>query len=547
MSQLSDALGALIEQPASPATQIRPVSRISFSLTDKDAFEKSARFAVDWLEAKVGGALPDEAKALASFDTRGSKGLYPCHAVRLDDHTGSIWAARIDEPGSKPSAGETWSTEMFVERPVGGLVRFGAQLMVRRPAGSPDLRPSRPNVVPKLLAALSGEADGEAIGDSPVALLTHADADTLANLIYRPGRRLPIVAVSTDDRGGAQLNLEALGRRLSGAAHLFSLHPETSWELTRLVDKRMSTFNGGVRIYMPGIVEDDEDPYQHPLWLPPPSGENTYLIGQLAERIFPLGFQDNDGETRFWHIGQLRKAASATVALETAGSETEKLAAQVAALQDEVADLKEQLEVAAGLERIASAAEKAAQQDVQRMQDEIGRLKAENYRLRTAGQHATVVEEKPAERALASYDDLEEWADEVLGPHIFIHNKAIRECRKCGHPDMLDRIANTLLAIRDYWIPFKLEGGLERKEAAENALAALGVEDEGCFTRREKASERPEYSVREGTITWVLYDHFKYGNSRQNSEQFRMYYAWDEEGRRLIIGKMPSHLPNDMS
>ena len=181
------------------------------------------------------------------------------------------------------------------------------------------------------------------------------------------------------------------------------------------------------------------------------------------------------------------------------------------------------------------------------MQDEIGRLKAENYRLRSSAQHATVVEEKPAERELASYDDLEDWADEVLGPHIFIHNKAIRECRKNGHPDMLERIANTLLAIRDHWIPFKLEGGLERKEAATSALAALGVEDEGCFTRREKASEKPEYSVREGTITWVLYDHFKYGNSRQNSEQFRMYYAWDEEGRRLIIGKMPSHLPNDMS
>jgi len=547
MSQLSEALGALIEQPATSATQIRPVSRISFSLTDKDAFEKSAQFAVDWLAGKIGGALPDEARGLASFDTRGADGLHPCHAVRVDDHSGSIWAARIDEPGSKPGAGETWSTEMFVERPVGGLVRFGAQLMVRRPANSPDIRPSRPRLIYDLLSTLSAEADGEAIADAPANLTTHDDADTLARLIYRPKRRLPVVVVSTDYDGWSQVNLHQLGVRLSGAAHLYAAGPETSWELTRLIGKRMSTFNGGVRIYMPGIEEEDEDPFQHPLWLIPKAGPNPALINQLAERIFPLGFQDNEGETRFWHIGQLRKAASATVAMETVGSETEKLEAQVAALQDEVADLKEQLEVAAGLERIASSAEKAAQQDVQRMQDEIARLKAENYHLRTAAQHATVVEKKPAERELASYDDLEDWADEVLGPHIFIHNKAIRECRKNGHPDMLERIANTLLVIRDHWIPFKLEGGLDRKEAAENALAALGVEDEGCFTRREKASEKPEYSVREGTITWVLYDHFKYGNSRQNSEQFRMYYAWDEEGRRLIIGKMPSHLPNDMS
>ena len=547
ISQPSDAARQLIRQPAQSETQVRPVSRISFSLTDTDAFEKSAQFAVDWLATKVGGALPDEARALAGFDTRSLDGLHPCHAARLDDQTGSIWAARIDEPGSNPSAGETWSTELFVERPVGGMVRFGAQLMLRRPIGRPDLRPSRPRLVYDLLRTLSAEADSETIGDAPIALSTHNDADTLASLIYRPNRRLPVVVASTDYDGGAQLNLHQLGIRLSGAAHLYAVEPETSWELTRLIGKRMSTFNGGVRIYMPSIVEEEEDPFQHPLWLAPNSGQNLNLINQLAERILPLGFQDNDGETRFWHIGQLRKAASATAALEIIGSETERLEAQITALQDEVADLKESLEVVLGVERLASDAEKAAQQDVQRMQDEINRLKAENYRLRNDIIPGNAIENKAVERALESYDDLEEWAEDVLGPNIFIHNKAVKECRKNGHPDMLDRIAKTLIAIRDHWIPYKLEGGLERKEAAEGALAALGVGDEGCFARREKASEKPEYSVREGTITWVLYDHFKYGNSRQNSEQFRIYYAWDEESRRLIIGKMPSHLTNDQS
>ena len=228
------------------------------------------------------------------------------------------------------------------------------------------------------------------------------------------------------------------------------------------------------------------------------------------------------------------------------GSETAKLEAQLTALQDEVSDLKEQLDVAAGLERIASDAEKAAQQDVQRLQEEISRLKSENYRLRNT-EAATTSVQQAVERELENYDDVEEWAEDVLGPHIYIHNKALKDCRKNGHPAMLERIAKALLTIRDYWIPYKLEGGIGKKEAANKALAALGVEDEGCFARRDKASEKPEYSVREGAITWVLYDHFKYGNSRQNSEQFRIYYAWDDEGRRLIIGKMPSHLPNDMS
>lgn len=548
VNQLKDALQSVLGQSERAKIQVRPVSRISFSLTDTNAFEKSAQFAVDWLASKVGGDLPDEARALESFDTRGLADLHPCHAARMDDHTGSIWAARIDEPGSNPNAGETWSTELFVERPVGGLVRFGAQLMARRPTDCLDLRPSRPRLVYDLLRTLSAEADGEAIGDAAVCLTTHNDADTLARLIYRPARRLPIVVASTDYDGWAQLNLHQLGVRLSGAAHLYSAGPETSWELTRLVGKRMSTFNGGVRIYMPGLVEDDEDPYQHPLWLIPPSGPSPHLINQLAERILPLGFQDNDGETRFWHMGQLRKAASATIALETTGSETDQLRAHVTALQDEVDDLKEQLEIAVGLERIASSAEKAAQQDAQRMQDEISRLKSENYRLRNLPEYGAGAEgADKQDRTLESYDDLEDWAEEVLGPHIYLHSKALKDCGKNGHPDMLGRIADTLIVIRDYWIPFKLEGGLDKKEAAVTALAELGVEDEACFTRRDKAAEKPDYAVQDGTIRRVLYDHFKYGNSRQNSEQFRIYYSWDEDGRRLIIGKMPSHLPNDMS
>jgi hypothetical protein len=526
---------------------VRPVSRISFSLTDTDAFDKAAGLAVKWLASKVGGELPAEARYLASFDTRGQEGLHPCHAVRFDDHSGSIWVARIDEPGSNPAAGETWSTEMFVERPLGGLVRFGAQLTARRSSRAQDLRPSRPNLVPRLLEALSAEADGECLSDRITWLERPDEADMLASLIYKPGRRLPIVAVSTDERGGAQTDLGQLSRRLSGAAHIFALRPHTSWELSRLIGKRMSTFHGAARIYMPGLSEDDEDPYQHPLWLPPRSGENRGLIHDIAERVFPLGFHDRDGETRFRHIGQLRKAASAALALQGVGTTDEQSKAQITALQDEVADLKEQLDVAEGLERIASSAEKAAQQDVQRLQEEISRLKAENYRLRTVSSLTGEQSAPVGDRPLLDYDDLESWAEEVLGPNIYIHSRAIRECRKVGHPNMFERITATLLAIRDHWVPYKLLGGLERKHAADKALLALGVIDTGCFTRRERAAEEREYSVTEGKVRWVLYDHFKYGKSRDNAEQFRIYYAWDDEGQRLIIGKMPSHLHNDKS
>lgn len=547
MNSLAGALRPwkLANSPVSTVSSLRPVSRISFSLTDSDAFNQAAQFAVRWLAEKAGGVLPGEATQLRSFDTRGMHGYHPCHVVRLDDENGSIWAARIDEPGSKKDAGETWSTEIFVEGGPRRLVRFGAQLTSRRPTTLDALRLSRPRVVHDLLRELSAEEDDEPLRES-VTKAEVQDAEWLASLITRPQRRLPVVAVATDDQWRGKVDLRQLAVRLSGAAHLVAMNPDATWELTRIVGKRMSTFNGAIRIYMPGVADED-DPFRHPLFLGPTIGSNSGLLDVLAERIFPLGFRDRDGEGHFWRLAQLRQVSSEAESRLKTGTETDKLKRTIAARDDEIAELRESLETASALEKIAAENETAARHQVEQLKSENDRLRARLYAFDQAKLDATGGAVDPTDRPLASYDDLGDWAEEVLGPHIVLHPRALKECRQNGHPDMLRRIESTLLAIRDLWIPHKLNGGIEMRDAARIKLAELGVEDEPCFSRRDKAKEKPEYSVPDGRLTRVLYDHFKYGNSRNNAEQFRIYYAWDLELQKLLIGKMPSHLPNDQS
>ncbi|MBU1258435.1 MAG: hypothetical protein KJ549_08085, partial [Alphaproteobacteria bacterium] len=139
MGNIRDLARPRLVLPKLSAIRVRPVSRVSFSLTDTNAFEKAAGYGVKWLASKAGGELPAEAFDLGSFDTRSQQGLHPCHAVRFDDHSGSIWVARIDEPGSNPAAGELWSTEMLAllqtwgtaarRHPVGGLGSIGEMLI----------------------------------------------------------------------------------------------------------------------------------------------------------------------------------------------------------------------------------------------------------------------------------------------------------------------------------------------------------------------------------------------------------------------------------
>lgn len=524
---------------------LRPVSRVSFNLTDKDAFDRAAQLAVRWLAEKVGGQLPDEAQELRGFDTRGEAGLHPCHVVRIDDHRGSVWAARIDEPGSHPDAGDVWSTEIFVERGSGRLVRFGAQLTTRRADPHEPLMLTRPRVVHDVLSELSAEEDDETLIDN-VTKATATDAGWLAELINLPSRRLPVVVTATDDDWHGRIDLRQLANRLSGAAHLVALDNEGTWELTRLIGKRMSTFNGAIRIYMPGVTDDD-DPFRHPLMFSSTVGSSKRLLDLLANRIFPLGFRDREGDSHFWRLAQLRQVSSEARAQKKTGSDVEKLVRTLAARDDEIAELKERLEDAQALERLAIDGEADALNKVEQLKAENDRLRIRIYELNHLNVGDANTQALPPDRDLQSYDDLADWADEVLGPHIVLHSRALKDARQNGHPDMLRRIESTLLTLRDHWVPWKIQGGVDRRDATKTALAELGVSDEPCFHRKDKAKEKTEYSIKDGSLTRVLYDHFKYGNSRNNAEQFRIYYAWDPDAQKLVIGKMPSHLTNDQS
>ncbi|MBN9555767.1 MAG: hypothetical protein J0H61_14035, partial [Alphaproteobacteria bacterium] len=112
---------------------------------------------------------------------------------------------------------------------------------------------------------------------------------------------------------------------------------------------------------------------------------------------------------------------------------------------------------------------------------------------------------------------------------------------------MLDRIQRALLVIRDFVVPSRICGGLERVNLAREKLAELGMVDTACFVNRDEAKRTAGYTISyEGRVV-VLSDHIKYGNGYDNANQIRIYYAWDEVRQRFVIGKMPSHLRNNLT
>lgn len=335
---------------------------------------------------------------------------------------------------------------------------------------------------------------------------------------------------------------------VAGAAHVFHITSDGAWALTREVGKRLSTFNGAVRLYEAGVTEDGTDPFHHPLWLykgaPDPG-----LTKRLASRVLPAAFLRKDEHDQFPRFAFVRDlVARSAFAPRDVGVEA-NVVAKITLLESSLDEVTEERDTFESLAFEEQNKRLSAEAEIERLEGEVLRLKSKSEALeyRLHEQAGAADEVSQFDRELASYDDLEDWANDVLGNHMHIHAAALKDCRKNGHENMLQRISAALIVIRDYWIPAKFNGGIERWDALRNKLQELGMEDKPCFVDRDEAKRTPGYVVSYEGSSRVLYDHIKYGNGYDNANQIRIYYFWDEDRRIFVIGKMPSHLRNNLT
>jgi hypothetical protein len=288
---------------------------------------------------------------------------------------------------------------------------------------------------------------------------------------------------------------------------------------------------------MPGLSDDNEEPYEHPLWLPAGGRD---LLKEIGPRVLSFDFLRPNAANEFRRFSTVRDIALR----QGRASHTD-----IELLKLEMQEIGEDREIWRGLATSEQDRVKALDAEVERLKVDLARIEAKNSALayQIKNRPTNVKEDAPRRRSLESFDDLEDWADDVLGEKVFIHAAALKDCRKHGNEKMLSKIEAALLTIHDYVVPAKEFGGTELIEIAKKKLHELGMEDTPCFVDREEAKRAPGYSVSYGSETRVLYDHIKYGNGYDNANQIRIYYFWDEEKKRFVIGKMPSHLRNNLT
>ncbi|MEY2152336.1 hypothetical protein AB7849_15630 [Rhodanobacter sp. 115] len=186
---------------------------------------------------------------------------------------------------------------------------------------------------------------------------------------------------------------------------------------------------------------------------------------------------------------------------------------------------------------------------IRQQSDQIDQLRAEVFRLRsersrdggTQGEAAEIL--LPTAPPTASFKGLASWAQANLRGRVVVHAKAARAARKSAFNDHA-LVYRVLQAMAEHYWSMRAAGDAGARLAWETFLTAehltCGPTGAAVLDRRT----RPAYLVNWHRRSVELDQHIQGDSSRDEARAFRLYFHWDTERSVVVVGHLPSHLPN---
>ena len=529
---------------------IRPVSQVVLRLkpiAEKDRFALTVDSILRWMNRRAGRALPESAWNRKSFELS-DVGAQRTAAVAIDSP--KYWAARLDD-ADKTVPMRTWITEIGVGVEDSGDILFGARLICASRGADEPFERSLPGFVKQILTSGPAELDGLPVIRRPRVLGSADDIDQLVQLLQDPQRQSDVYVLASQEGSGdpktTAVSADELQDRLFGVSHVFVVTSPASYFLTDRVGKELSVFRAAVRTYRPGFRAWISEPANHPLALPQriaawnqeqPKGFEAWLVNQALLASVRTDRRE-DRLPSFTSVRQLAAQLDRTKVKQGGGTDAALLALYESDndhLRKELQEQKEQYDgllAAADAER-AEAVESAAVAKAQAL-ERAHRIRILEQRLLTAATTSEVP---------TTFEHFEDWCKEHLVGSVELVNRAYQGVRKTDFHDPAF-IYKTLLMLRDYYVPMRIEGSPERREAYLKQLTELQLEDSLTGDGIKYAEDL--YSVQYAGRRRLLDRHLKGSNSRDRRFGFRLYFFWDDEGQVVVVGWLPSHLQNRLT
>jgi hypothetical protein len=549
----------MAEQPAPVAAKlreglsvIRPVSQVALRLrptNGHDRFTETIRHILRWMNRRAGRTLPDEAWQGKSFELT-DLGAQRTAAISLPEH--QYWAARLDD-ADKTVPLRTWVTEIGIGMDTNGDVLFGARLVcVTRGVDEPFQR-TVPGFTRAVICDGPVDLDGVPLPHEAPLISTAAEVQQLVALLESPKRQSDVLVFAlpegSTNPSEAAASVKFVHDNTLGAAHVFILSGPASFYLTDLVGRELSVFRQAVRTYRPGFRAWTDEPSRHPLALPErianwaetgTAAFERWLVNQaLGNSAHAPGREES--LPGFNTVRQLAAQLEREKHKKTGGTDSDLIRLFEQDNEQLRKDIQEQKEQYDGLLLAADTERECALQEANAAKfqalERLHRIRLLEKKLaNSAAQQVTPTPD--------TLDNFEAWCTEHLSGYVELANRAYQGVRKSEFHDPAF-IYRALLLLRDYYVPMRVEGTLERKRLYEQALNALQLEDSATGDGVKFAADL--YSVQYGGGRRPLERHLKGSDSRDRRYGFRLYFFWEDESQVVVVGWLPSHLDNRAS
>jgi hypothetical protein len=171
-------------------------------------------------------------------------------------------------------------------------------------------------------------------------------------------------------------------------------------------------------------------------------------------------------------------------------------------------------------------------------QSEVQRLRKALNDLRRDGVSTNDDEQKWPE----DLDGLADWIEANPLPNVVVTTKAYRSMRKVRYQDM-ERLCRTLVLLNGAYVDMRA-GEDGARERWEDGLKELRIENKKQTQMGKSIRNGSEYRFEHESRRWEMDYHIRGNESVHNEHDrlLRIYFAFDKEEGRVLIGHMPTHL-----
>ncbi|WP_316181748.1 hypothetical protein [Bradyrhizobium sp. SZCCHNRI1009] len=505
-----------------------------------DALEVAHKFIFDYIRSKFPD-VPNDLFARDSFDS--DAGLVLFEHIQHDNF--EMWALRLNEPDST-IPGRSWHLEITTARTPSSF-RFGSRLSCFSRNFDFEFAPAVPRVYRRLASQGILHGDGTRLTDSPVDVSNDDDVDWLLALLNNPDRWRNIIAIAVDERGMSAIDPFKLSDKLCGTAHVVRIFPPASFLLSDKIEKYLSVFDYGIRIYRPTNNITEDEIYRHTLFTKQHISrlDKSRLLTNISLDAFRASVERNLQREAIPTFAKIR-SASATLRLESARkhgrdstSLEEQLNAALAAKRASEAQAEEALALSVQEETERIQAEAERDQERARSAAMSARIRALEDQLQSLKSSAEV-SKRPA-----NYHEMIDWIQSEFAGRLQLTGKAQRGLRDSRFSD-INLVCDVLELLATLYVDSR-RGTESVWHKFDEEIKKWGIEFSRSISGNRAGEEGDEYFVKHRGQKRFLEWHLKKGNSRDPRRDLRIYFFWDEEDEEVVLGYLTGHLDNRLT